>query len=539
MNYSAFNTTKDHAYNIRRALEYLRAHGENSLEFDRGVYEIYPDLASEGIYCTSNHGVNGFKRIAVLLKDMKDFTIDGGGSEFVMRGIINPIVVDSCENITIRNIKLSTPDSFTVDGEVTEVDEQGFSLRVDTTQKLSTSTVPTGRLGVGEGDNLCYFHGFIEALPDKSKLRSGVGDFWMRPDYLCGIVKKDEKGYDLRFTTPGYSPVKGNHIVLMSGRRDAACILLDHSRNIIIEDYTAYSGLGMGILAQKCENVSVSHMKTECKPDRYFSLNADATHFVNCRGRVSVTDSDFSGQLDDALNVHGVYTRILAVDGRVLTVKYMHSQAKGLDIFDKGDRIRIVSPDSLLPKGEYQVENLEILNNETTLLTLDRPVEAIPGDDCENISWMPEVEFCGNHVAFNRARGILLASGARTVISGNYFNTSGGAILFESNGEYWFESGATNDVVITGNFFDNCHYGSWSRAVIDAVPRAKAEDGRFFHGRIEITGNRFVSCHAAPIKLDNVSEVIVRENLLEDTSADCGFVHCGRVVCDIPVGTEI
>ena len=252
-----------------------------------------------------------------------------------------------------------------------------------------------------------------------------------------------------------------------------------------------------------------------------------------------MTDSDFSGQLDDALNVHGVYTRILAVDGRVLTVKYMHSQAKGLDIFDKGDRIRIVSPDSLLPKGEYQVENLEILNNETTLLTLDRPVEAIPGDDCENISWMPEVEFCGNHVAFNRARGILLAAGARTVISGNYFNTSGGAILFESNGEYWFESGATNDVVITGNFFDNCHYGSWSRAVIDAVPRAKAEDGRFFHGRIEITGNRFVSCHAAPIKLDNVSEVIVRENLLEDTSADCGFVHCGRVICDIPAGTEI
>ena len=140
MNYSYFNKTPDHAYNIRRALEYCKAHGEKSLEFDRGVYEIYPDLASEGVYCTSNHGVNGFKRIAFLLKDLKDFTLDGGGSEFVMRGVINPIVADNCENLTLKNFALSNPEPFTVDGEVTGTEGDTFTLRVRTTQPLSTAT---------------------------------------------------------------------------------------------------------------------------------------------------------------------------------------------------------------------------------------------------------------------------------------------------------------------------------------------------------------------------------------------------------------
>ena len=534
MNYSIFNTTKDHALNIRRALEYCKANGEKSLEFDRDVYEIYPDLASEGVYCTSNHGVNGLKRIAFLLKDMKDFTLDGNGSEFVMKGIINPIVADNCEDLTLKNFALSTSEPFTVDGEVTAVDENGFTLRVETPHQLSTLTVPKGRLAVVKNGDTCIFHGFIEALPDRTKLRDDVGDFWMRPEYIWEIMSHEGNVYTLKCSAPGYSPIVGNHLVLMSGRRDAACIMLNRCERVTIKNYTAYSGLGMGVLAQKSGDILIKHMKTECKPGRYFSLNADATHFVNCRGKVTVTESDFSGQLDDALNVHGVYLRILGVEDDVLTVKYMHSQAKGLDIMDVGDIIRIVTPDSLLPKGEYTVKSVEILNTDTAFLKLDRKVDAEPGDDCENVSWMPEVEFSKNHVAFNRARGILLASGAKTIISDNLFNTSGGAILFESNGEYWFESGATGDVTITRNIFDNCHYGKWSRAVIDAVPRTKSEEGRYFHGRIAIIDNRFISCHASPIMLDNVREVEVRGNVIENSPTDCFFTHCEEVASDIP-----
>lgn len=95
MNYSLFNKTPSHAYNVRRALEYCRENSISSLEFDKGEYHFTPDLASEDLYCASNHGYNELKRIAFLIKNMKNFTLDGGGSEFIFDGIMNPIVVDA------------------------------------------------------------------------------------------------------------------------------------------------------------------------------------------------------------------------------------------------------------------------------------------------------------------------------------------------------------------------------------------------------------------------------------------------------------
>lgn len=533
MNYSKFNTTNDHAYNIRRALEYCKENSENTLEFDKGVYEIFPDTASEGVYCTSNHGVNGFKRIAFLLKDMKDFTIDAHGSEFVMKDIINPIVVDNCDNITLKNFSLYNDECFTIDGEVIELCDDGFILRIKTAQNLATTTVPCGKLYVVKKNTRPHIiNGFIETDPLCNKLREDSGDTWFRPEWTAQILKKEENEYTVRFVTPNYKPILGNWIVMWGSPRYAANVLINRSKNIHIENYIAYSGMGMGVLAQKSENITICKMETKCKEGRHFSLNADATHFVNCKGKVSVTDSKFSGQLDDSLNVHGIYTRIISIDENKMIVKYMHHEATGINIYDVGDKVDIVSPDSLLPKGSYTVTDVEILNTDTTVLTLDRKVEANVGDDCENMTWMPEVEFLRNHVSFNRARGMLLASGKRTVIKDNYFNTSGGAILFESNGSYWFESGAVKDVLIRNNTFDDCKYGKWAKAVIDIVPREYAEEDRYYHGKIEIADNLFKNCHAAPIMLDNVETAKVHGNKVENTVGISDFTRCKNVECD-------
>lgn len=536
MNYSKFNTTPDHAYNIRRALEYCAANGETLLEFDNGVYDIYPDTAFEGVYCTSNHGVNGLKRTAFLLKGMKNFTIDANGSEFVMNGTINPIIIDRCENIKIKNLSLSSTETRTMDGEVVEVfDDDSCILKITPPQPILTTNDPCGKPCFIDKENDTFvYRSFIETDANCVKLRNDVGDNWLRPNWTAQILNKENNVYTVLFKTPGYKPLLGNWLVFNGRIRFAANILINRSSNISIENYNAYSGTGMGVIAQKSENISIDHMKTECKPGKHFSLNADATHFVNCKGKISITNSKFSGQLDDALNVHGIYTRITKVDSNKIFVKYMHYEATGIDIYDIGDKVNIVTADSLLPKGTYEVKDIEILNSSTTILTLDRPVDAEVGDDCENITWNPEVEFSNNHVSFNRARGMLLASSKKTIIRNNYFNTSGGSILFESDGNYWFEAGSTKDVLICNNTFDDCRYGKWAKAVIDVLPRKRAEEGRYFHGRIEIADNLFKDCHAAPIALDNVETVSVHGNKVENTPGTSDFTRCKNVECDIP-----
>jgi hypothetical protein len=95
----------------------------------------------------------------------------------------------------------------------------------------------------------------------------------------------------------------------------------------------------MGVLAQMSENITIDKMTVQAHEGEFFSLSTDATHFVNCRGLVKVTNSSFSNQLDDALNVHGIFTRITHAQDNYIIVKYMHKSAKGIGIYNEGDEI--------------------------------------------------------------------------------------------------------------------------------------------------------------------------------------------------------
>lgn len=43
--------------------------------------------------------------------------------------------------------------------------------------------------------------------------------------------------------------------------------------------------------------------------DRYFTTQADATHFSGCRGVIVSCDGLYEHMADDAINVHGTYLR--------------------------------------------------------------------------------------------------------------------------------------------------------------------------------------------------------------------------------------
>lgn len=532
MQYAQFNTTPDHALNVRRALAYCREHRESCLKFEPGVYEFYPDTADEGVYCASNHGVNGYKRIAFLLKDMHNFTLDGGGSEFVFHGVMNPIVADACTNLTLKNFSLFTPQTCCQSGTVTAAGDDWFEVEIAHEQPFF---VCRGQLFLGtDGENgfarpLTYL---LEALPDKQHLQRGQGDCFVRPQ----DVVRQVGDHTVRFEKLNRSAVPeiGHVIWLFCGARDAACVLLQDCQNTDILDYTAYTGIGMGVLAQNCDTVLIDRMQTACKPDRALTLNADATHFVHCTGKVTVQNSRFSGQLDDALNVHGVYTRVVQKQEDTVTVKYMHFQAKGLNAFRTGDTLQAVDAETLLPKGPAcTVRAVEILNIDCTRLTLDGDLSAFGvGDDLENLSRTPEVLFQNNRVEYNRARGMLLAARGKTVVKDNYFNTAGPAVMFESNGNYWFESGAVQDVTIENNVFEDCAYGRFGSAVIQMMPRVKTEENRFFHGRVAVQNNTFSHCQTVLFKANNLQTAIFRGNTVTDGGdlPAAEFVHCRDTV---------
>ena len=98
------------------------------------------------------------------------------------------------------------------------------------------------------------------------------------------------------------------------------------------------------------------------------------------------------------------------------------------------------------------------------------------------------------------------------VIENNYFNTSGCAILFQSDGVYWFESGGVYDVEIKNNTFDSCRYSPWGNAIIDCPPRPAEEEGKYFHKKIAVASNEFIMINNEVALFNNAEEIVFEGN---------------------------
>ena len=50
VNYSQFNITDDHGYNLYHAIRYCHAYKEYGLVFEKGVYDFFRDRATEDCF---------------------------------------------------------------------------------------------------------------------------------------------------------------------------------------------------------------------------------------------------------------------------------------------------------------------------------------------------------------------------------------------------------------------------------------------------------------------------------------------------------
>jgi hypothetical protein len=298
----------------------------------------------------------------------------------------------------------------------------------------------------------------------------------------------------------------------------------------------------MGVIAQTCHNVHLDNFNTLRKGDRYYTANVDGSHFVNCTGLVKVENCTFEGQLDDALNIHGMYARIEKKTDREIFVREVHDESRGIRVYRAGDRIQVVNALSLIPYTEKTVETAEYINQDIMRLVLKEGTDDVKvGDDIENLDRTADLIFRKNTVRNNRARGMLIATKGKTLIEDCYFHTSGAAILFEADGDFWFESGGTRDVTIKNNFFDGCKYSTWGSSVIACAPRKATEDGKYFHKKLDIVDNRFHMTMGYAVQLDNIECVTFKGNTV--TAADgiepkITIHHVGREDVDTQMKVE-
>ena len=478
---------------VHDALDFCKKSGSRTLIFPAGRYDFWPDKATERYLFISNN-TEGLKRIAFPLFDLDGFEVDGQGSEFVFHGSILPFAVLGSRNIHLTGFSMDWERPFHSEGRIAEVGDNWVDLEFsdEFPYKIKDRQLEF----LGENGEDYHFSNLLE-------FDSGRRETAFKACDNYGI----EERYEVREIRPGRvrltaalasAPTRGNIFIFGSNHRKYPGIAVSNSHGVEIDTVTLHHSGGMGIIAQLTTNVAVRNVQVTPPPGRgrLASLTADALHFVNCRGIIEITDCIFENQMDDPINVHGIYAKITArLSEHELEVALIHGEQHGIDIFAPGDTAEIVKSETLAAYHAGTVTSVRRLNKQYNVLTFaeDLPAQIKPGDAALCREANPDVTIRGCTSRGNRARGFLISTGGHVAIEDNYFHTPGAAILIAGDAKYWFESGPVQDVTIRNNHFDNCNYGVWGRACIDVCPEIAPEHraGTIYHRNIRIEGNTF------------------------------------------------
>lgn len=532
------NSSKNASPVLQKALAKIKAEykeGEKViLRFPEGRYEFHEKGAAVREYYISNHDQTNPKKVGIALEDMKNLTLDGQGSEFVFHGRMLPVSLLRSENCLLKNFSIDFENPHIAQVKIVENDPQDgivFEPAPWVDYRIAKDSIFEA---YGEGWTMRHSWG-IAFDGDTKHLVYNTSDIGCPTKGASEVAPR-------RIHAPGWKDarlVPGTVVAMRGWGRPTPGIFLSHDVNTTIENVKVHYAEGMGLLAQLCENITLEKFGVCLKGDadpRYFTTQADATHFSGCKGKIVSCNGLYEGMMDDAINVHGTYLKVVKrVDDRTLGGRYMHGQSWGFEWGCPGDEVQFIRSNTMELVGKQnKIISIRPYDKEQTegarefLITFQEPVDQVineqSGFGIENLTWTPEVLFSGNVIRNNRARGSLFSTPRKTIVENNLFDhTSGAAILLCGDCNGWFETGACRHVIIRKNRFVNAltNLFQFTNAVISIYPEIPDLKGQqqYFHGGPEggivIEDNEFETFDAPILYAKSVDGLVFRNNTIK------------------------
>ena len=475
----------------------------------------------------SNHDQTNPKKVAFYYENLHNVVIDGKGQNLVFHGTILPFVVKNCSNLTLRNFSIDFATPHLRQLHITEVDTLNNSIKAQLypqgnykieNEKLyftgeDYQEMPFGGMAFSPNKHLAYRRADVSFSPTK------IVELAPNKFYIEGM---------------GKSPLLqvGERFVLRTYSRPTPAIFVTESKNITLENITVHNVQGMGLLAQLTENMTLDKFRVAIEEgsERFFTTQADATHFSACKGKIRLVNGLYEGMADDAINVHGTYLKVITRENDyTIKAQYMHPQSWGFLWGNKGDQVQFVAAKTMETIGDktYKIHQIKAVDKPTEVgakifeITFDKPLpaEVNPDTSCgiENLTWTPKVLFKNNIVRNNRARGALFSTPKKVVCSNNLFDhTHGAAILLCGDCNGWYETGACRNVSIKNNHFVNALTANYqfTNAIISIypeIPNLEAQQ-KYFHSNIRIEDNVFETFDEPILYAKSVENLIYRNN---------------------------
>ncbi len=497
-----------------------------------GRYDFYPDKSANRTYFISNHDQDNPKNVGMPIEGIDSLEIEGNGADLIFHGRMLPISVINSRGVKINNLHIDFAEPHITQLTILSNDPQkGITFSVP--EWARTRIADDTRLELyGDGWSVKPGGG-IPFEGDTKRVVYGTGDISVPLD---SVVRIDRQTYLApRWRSKTIKP--GMVVTARSWGRPTPGIFLSECTNPTLNGVSVHYAEGMGLLAQLCDSVTLTGFNVSLRGDndpRYFTTQADATHFSGCKGKITSTGGLYEGMMDDAINIHGTYLKVVGrEDDKTLLGQYMHGQSYGFKWGEPGDSVNFINSSTMELLGSTNhIAAISPVDKETDLgakvfrITFTEAVPAEINADktfgIENLSWTPEVLFADNIIRNNRARGSLFSTPRTTIVERNLFDhTSGTAILLCGDCNGWFETGACRDVVIRDNRFINALTSlyQFTAAVISIYPEIPDLEGQTtpFHGGkgypgVVIENNEFQMFDAPLLYAKSIDGLVFRNN---------------------------
>ena len=491
--------------------------GEKTVVFEAGSYFVDTENCdTEMLYITNTAGDNEYKssetphkaKVLFNLKNIHNLKIEGNGARFVVSGKATNAAIQGCEDIEINNIEIDYDNPDLHELKVINIGKHFVDFEVD---EISTYEFKKGKfcfVGPGYTTNILKEYRTAWHL---SRVRAEDINTIKRVRNIVSTAFKIKDLGDRKIRIYYLKPFgfkMGDRYCFFGRRRQHAGIFVDKTKNLTLNNVAQRFNYSLAFVAQDTENITLNGLDFTPVKGRLMSSAADFLQICMCRGKVSVTNSNFEGACDDCLNVHGVHFKIVKVANNTIIVKFMHKQSHGYNPIRVDDEIAFINAKSLIEKGKAKVVSSKLINEYEIEIQLDSAENAVVGDVIEDVTACPELDFKNNTVNRIATRAILITNRPKTVVEGNHFNSNSmSGISISDDAQSWFESGMCKDVVIKDNVFEYC-----GATPILIIPENKIHEGAV-HSNIKILGNTFKKYDGACISLKSTENVEIKGNI--------------------------
>ncbi len=463
---SKFRTNDDMSA-FAAAMAYLREHPGTTLVMEPGTYTLTGELAKSAMQSvmSGEWGRNPQRQMfhpnyrydrGISFDGIQNCRVEGYGVTLMVDGFMEPISMVNCENVELCGV--------TID-----------HIRKPYTRGVITSQSERD----GDGNRMCEIT-LDQPITENSPftLRYIFYDAANGQNRPCGIrsYKVNSPTQVEALLSSPEENLTGLELYTVHAFHSRPAILIENARNITLTDVTIHSQPGMGIVGNRCEDVTLRRLNVVPSVGHAMSTNTDATHFTSVKETLRYENCVFEGQGDDFANVHTYYHAVVKRDSD--TVCWLQEKtpdgthAQTLDYPDAGDTLELVSHDTLEVLGHYKVLACEPMPDKWMCrVTLDNPLpENTEGLMLSDVTRTPFVEIIGCTASRHFARSILLKTRQGALVEDNHFRDVQGPAIVAAAESWWYEGVCPANITIRRNRIVSCarNWGEAAGIVVKA-----------------------------------------------------------------------